>query len=42
MKCSHRGHPLPHRLLLFLNPWGLKPLHTLGDYYPLERIITYI
>ena len=25
MKCSHRGHPLPHRLLLLLNPGDSTP-----------------
>ena len=62
MKCSHTGHPFPHKLLSFLTPgdWtptklsllhnlvGLSPpredyhlsLTTLGDYHPLEKIIT--
>ena len=45
MKCSHTGHPFPHRLLLFLTQ-GIGPLQrfhsseTWGDYHFLERIIT--
>ena len=44
MKCSHTGHPSPHRLLLFLTQGigPLSPFHNLGGggYHPLERIIT--
>ena len=32
MKCSHRGHPLPHRLLLLLNPGDSTP----GEDYQLS------
>ena len=62
MKCSHTGHPFPHRLLLLLTQGNWTPTKlslldnlvrlspprednrlshtTLGDYHPLEKIIT--